>query len=250
MTALVLWHGWGMQPQVWDALRNQLAPYHLTTQAQALPGYAETTPLANDQAEALVDSLMQEVTQPVALVGWSLGAMLAMLAAKRHPAKISHLILFASTPSFVSRHDWPHGVAPTLVNAFVEQLAHSPTATLKNFITLFNKGDQHARRLTRDLTSTLIPDNGSPKQPSLATLQAGLSLLAELDYRQVATTIQQPCLLLHGQRDSLMPVSAAAWLAHAMQHAQLVILPLAAHAPFLSDPEYCAARIAHFLHEQ
>lgn len=249
MNAIVLWHGWGMQPQVWDALRARLAQYHLASQAQALPGYAGTVACANahaqSQAVAMVDLLMQDIAGPVVLCGWSLGALLAMLAAQRHPEKISQLILFGSTPSFVSRHGWLHGVAPALLNAFAVQLTHSPTDTLKSFITLFNQGDQYARRLTRDLTSALPSDKHAP--PSLSTLEAGLSLLAELDYRQLAATIQQPCLLLHGQRDGLMPVSAAAWLAQAMPNAQLEILPQAAHAPFLSDPEYCATRMANFL---
>lgn len=262
-----------MQPQVWDALRNQLASYPLTMHAPALPGYAGTLALhnipdntpdntsaktrANAQAtavavavadaEAMVDFLVQDIVGPVALCGWSLGAMLAMLAAQRHPNKISHLILFAATPSFVSRHNWPHGVTPSLLETFSDQLAHSPTDTLMSFIKLFNQGDFVARRITRYLHSSLMSVTGSPTQPSLATLKAGLSLLATLDMRQIAVSIQQPCLLLHGQLDSVMPVSASQWLVQAMPDAQLAILPQAAHAPFLSDPEYCTAKMANFL---
>jgi len=59
--------------------------------------------------------------------------------------------------------------------------------------------------------------------------------------------IRQPTLLLHGARDTLMPLSAAEWLQKHIQKAQLAVLPGASHAPFLSDTPKSAEIIVDFL---
>jgi pimeloyl-[acyl-carrier protein] methyl ester esterase len=60
--------------------------------------------------------------------------------------------------------------------------------------------------------------------------------------------IPQPTLLLHGARDTLMPLSSAKWLQKNMPQAQLAILPEASHAPFLSDTLKSADIVTEFLH--
>lgn len=287
MTAIVLWHGWGMQPQVWRALDLQLQQHGFVTRAPALPGYADAATPDWQQPAALIDCMLAGIDEPIALCGWSLGAMLAMMAALDHPEKISHLILCAATPSFVARTNWPHGIPVPVLAEFGRQVAASPFSARRNFITLFNQGDQHARRITRDLIALLQDGSASIAQqkaqsetptdalsatssdaasnapsdtppeaqtqtpaaslPSLQTLTDGLQLLAQLDLRHTIKNIRQPCLLLHGACDPLMPLSAVEWLARQLPNASLTIVPHAAHAPFVSDPDYCAAAIARFL---
>ena len=267
MTAIVLWHGWGMQPQVWRALGLRLQQHGFVTRAPALPGYADAATPDWQQPAALLDCMLAGIDEPIALCGWSLGAMLAMMAALDHPEKISHLILCAATPSFVARTNWPHGIPVPVLAEFGRQVAASPFSARRNFITLFNQGDQHARRITRDLIALFQDGSASIAQqkaqsetppeaqtqtpaaslPSLQTLADGLQLLAQLDLRHTIKNIRQPCLLLHGACDPLMPLSAAEWLARQLPNASLTIVPHAAHAPFVSDPDYCAAAIARFL---
>ena len=121
MNRLVLWHGWGMQPGAWDGLTARLASQfgtQLDIQAQPLPGYAGTAAPASYTPDALVDSMLADVPAPVTLCGWSLGAMLALHAAQRHPGKIARLILIGATPSFVQRPNWPHGMTQQALAEF------------------------------------------------------------------------------------------------------------------------------------
>jgi pimeloyl-[acyl-carrier protein] methyl ester esterase len=243
MSELLLWHGWGMQPAAWDSLAAQLEG-RCQLRAQALPGYAGTHAPEPYSLENLVDALLEPVTAPVTLCGWSLGALLAMLAAERHPAKVERLILIGATPSFIQRADWPHGMTPAALAEFAFAVASDPQSALKRFIALFNQNDVNGRAIGRELTRTL----SNADLPSAAVLDAGLALLRDTDLRAIAPTIRQPTLLIHGAHDPLMPLAAAEWLAATLPQARLDILPDAAHAPFLSDPARCAELIADFVH--
>ena len=240
MNPLVLWHGWGMHPAAWDALAAQLASQHrITSQAQALPGYAGSAAPATYTMDALTDVLLADVSEPITLCGWSLGAMLALHAAQRHPDKIARLILISATPSFVQRPNWPHGMTPKALAEFAATVETDPKTALKRFIALFNQGDVNSRSIGRALAQAVNIDD----LPPAAILAAGLVLLRDTD---LLPRIAQPTLLLHGAHDPLMPLAAAEWLAAALPQARLEVLQDAAHAPFLSDPARCAALIADF----
>lgn len=241
MTALLMWHGWGMHPAAWDGFTAQLA---VQPQTPPLPGYAATPAPVPYSLDALVDTLLVEQSAPVTLCGWSLGALLALHAAQRHPDKVARLILIGATPSFVQRPDWPHGMTPQALAEFTEAVARDPASSLKRFIALFNQNDVNSRRLGRELMQALT----TAPLPSSDTLVAGLDLLRDTDLRAQAPMIRQPTLLLHGAHDPLMPLAAAQWLAATLPQAQLSVLPDAGHAPFLSDAAQCAALVKEFLH--
>lgn len=241
MTALLMWHGWGMHPAAWGGFSAQL---DVSPQTPPLPGYAAAPAPVPYSLDALVDTLLAGQSAPVTLCGWSLGALLALHAAQRHPDKVARLILIGATPSFVQRTDWPHGMTPQALAEFTEAVAHDPTSSLKRFIALFNQNDVNSRRLGRELMQALT----TAPLPSSATLVAGLDLLRDTDLRALLPAIRQPTLLLHGAHDPLMPLAAAQWLAATLPQAQLVVLPDAGHAPFLSDAAQCAALVKEFLH--
>lgn len=240
MNQLVLWHGWGMHPAAWDGLAAHLK---MQARAAALPGYAGSAAPATYTMDALTDALLADVSAPITLCGWSLGAMLALHAAQRHPDRIARLILIGATPSFVQRPNWAHGMTPQALAEFAEAVEADPKTALKRFIALFNQSDVNSRSIGRALTQAL----GKDELPPAAILAAGLALLRDSDLRALAPQIAQPTLLLHGAHDPLMPLAAAEWLSAALPHARLEVLPDAAHAPFLSDPARCAALMADFI---
>lgn len=241
MNPLVLWHGWGMHPAVWDTLAAQLP---LAPTVVALPGYAGRPDCQPHALDALVDALMAGVDEPITLCGWSLGAMLALRAAQRHPVKVARLVLIAATPRFVQGPDWPHGMTPEALAQFTQGVASDPATALKRFIALFNQHDVNQRALGRELARALAVD----PLPSVSALVAGLNVLRDTDVRADLAHIHQPTLLLHGAHDPLMPLAAAQWLAAALPQATLAVLPEAAHAPFLSDAATCARLITEWLH--
>ena len=97
---LVLLHGWGLHGGIWSGLLPELDGFgeRLTPD---LPGHG-ASPCPGDEIglEALADRLVPGVPEGAAVLGWSLGAMVALTLARRHPERVSRLVLVAATPRF------------------------------------------------------------------------------------------------------------------------------------------------------
>lgn len=240
---LALISGWGLGAAAWGPVVDTLAArcrVHLVE----LPGYGATPPDGAGFAET-AQAVAAALPDGVALCGWSLGALLALQAARESapsaPQRIARLILVGVTPSFMQRADWTPARPPALLDTFAAAVREDAGATLQRFAALLNQGDAQARRLTRALASApggALPDG--------ATLDAGLRWLRDVDLRAQVPAIAAPTLLIHGERDPLMPLAAAQWLAERLPDARLVSFADAAHAPFLADPARFCALVADF----
>ncbi|MGC3965000.1 MAG: alpha/beta fold hydrolase [Rhodocyclaceae bacterium] len=227
---ITLLHGWGYRPAVWDGLIA-----HLGAEAHA----PALTPPGGDLAE-WADSIADDLAPGTTLVGWSLGAMLAMQIAARRLDLVGRLVLIGATPRFVTSHDWPHGLDATTVAAFSEGFARQPARTLQRFVALQVMNDA-ARGTIAPLLQSALAD----PQIEAEALARGLHILAESDLRTTLPAHATPTLLVHGRHDALMPVAAAQWLAERLK-ARLEIVEDAGHAPHASNPARIAERIRSF----
>lgn len=237
---LALIHGWGLGSAAWQPVVETLAA-HCRVHCIDLPGYGDTpasTATFAQTAQALVDALPCGVT----LCGWSLGGLLAVQAAHLAPQRIARLVLVGTTPGFVQRDGWAAAQAPALLDTFASAVRSDPAAALQRFVALLNQGDAQARQLTRTLAARLQ----TGKLPTAATLLAGLDWLRHTDLRPLLPAIAAPTLLIHGERDPLMPLAAGEWLAASLPGARLEAFAGAAHAPFLADPARFVALLAAF----
>jgi pimeloyl-[acyl-carrier protein] methyl ester esterase len=240
--ALALIHGWGIGKAVWQPLSEALAPYCELHRVD-LPGYgsAPPDPAGFEQtARGLVDALPEGIR----LCGWSLGGMLALQAALLAPQRIGGLILISSSPSFTQRGNWMHAQPPTLLDAFTAAVSENPEITLQRFVALLNQGDANPRVAIRALNDALAAEHC----PDTASLIQGLGWLRDIDLRNQLASIAVPALLIHGDKDPLMPLAAAQWLHDTLNDSQLEIIPGAAHAPFINAPERIARLIGDFCH--
>ena len=139
---LVLLHGWGMNLRVFDPLRARLAAHYAVTRDRS----AGTRPQSLDRRaargrQALLAGVAASVPRGATLLGWSLGAQLALELARDTRLAISRLVLIATTPRFVSGEDWPHGAAAhDAAAASPPELARDPSATVDEFLTLQVRG--------------------------------------------------------------------------------------------------------------
>ena len=234
MTApIVLLHGWGVTPQVWAPLQAELQAETLAPEILASEGSLDDWAMR----------LLHEIPAGSVLVGWSLGAMLAMAIAARAPQHISRLVLFAATPSFVKRKDWQQGLDAETTLAFRENFRKDPQRTLERFIALQALGDSE-----RASVSTALRSSIASHEKHGTALAHGLRLLEQSDLRSALPAASSRCLLIHGEQDALMPIAAAQWLSHRWSGSETFFMPGVGHAAFLSQPVSVAARIRQFIH--
>ncbi|MDR0780291.1 MAG: alpha/beta fold hydrolase [Pseudomonadales bacterium] len=240
-TPLFFLHGWAMTPAVWQPLIEALATgkSDFEIHAPALPGHDGNAAESASNLTAWADALAPGLPSGATVIGWSLGALLALELARTRPERVERLILFSVTPRFVSAPDWPHGLDTTVVASFTDGYLSQPNQTLRRFLALQTLGDPSRRQLLPQLEAAAVPHGGYP----LPALADGLKILAESDLRLLLTEIRQPVRLVHSSDDALMPVGAARWLAAALPRACLTEIERCGHAPLLSCPDDCAALI-------
>ncbi|WP_341675206.1 alpha/beta fold hydrolase [Niveibacterium sp. SC-1] len=209
--------GWAVSPRAFDALLAQLPEC--------------TVQLLDEGADPCA------FPEDAVLLGWSRGAQRALhLAARR---QVRGLILIAASPRFVAADDWTAALAADTVRGFREGFAHSAAATLKRFLALQALGDSQRATVLRQLGEYLL-DAATPG------LAASLDALGAADLRDETHLIDCPVLLIHGERDALMPVAAARWLALELDHADLFVFEDCGHAPHLSRAHETARLIRDF----
>jgi pimeloyl-[acyl-carrier protein] methyl ester esterase len=116
---------------------------------------------------------------------------------------------------------------------FGDELAASYESTMRRFMTLQLQGTERARAIVAELRAQL----GARGTPTPQGLADALAALTAIDLRPRVGAIGQPALVVAGDRDTLVPAGAGAWLAATLPAARLASIPGAAHVPFLSHSE-------------
>ena len=237
---IVLLHGWGLSSAVWGPLQAALDP-DLNVRAIDLPGHGSAPPVG-PQLEDWSDAVLKQLPEHCILVGWSLGAQLALHLAHHHPARVDRLVLISATPRFVQADDWPAAMPTTTLADFRYGFDADPAGTQRRFIALQGLGDGRRRSVLNALGGAATPADEARR----AALADGLGLLESTDLRSLVPEIRQPVRLLHGAGDTLMPGAAAEWLADTLPDGRLSTFTDSGHAPFLSRPRDCASLIEGF----
>ncbi|HKU86480.1 MAG TPA: pimeloyl-ACP methyl ester esterase BioH [Casimicrobiaceae bacterium] len=241
---LVLIHGFAMQGGVFAPLVPALALRH-RVHVMDLPGHGASAPIEPYDLPALADALHRatvDQVEPLAILGWSLGGMVALEFARTRPGRVRSLVLVATTPSFVTRPDWPNAMAPATLARFGDELRVAYRATLLRFLTLQVQGSDEGRRTLGVLRERLFAGG----DPDPRQLDAALRLLRDADLRPSLPSVRVPALVIGGARDALVPLAATKALATALPFATHRTIEGAAHAPFLSHPAAFAAALEGF----
>jgi len=244
---LVLFHGWGMHSGVFKPVVEELQK-DMQLVLVDLPGHGYSQSYAHfDDIDRTTDYLFEQLQsrleQQVVLCGWSTGSLIAQNMAIRYPGHVKKIVLLTGTPSFKIKSDWAHGVDITILEKFKNDLLANFDKTLNRFLSLqfmHSEGQKENLRLARELVF-------SRPTPHLDMLEAGLELLKSTDLRSRLSKIQSPTLIVNGERDSLIPTTAARYLAEQISDASAVIFKSCGHAPFLSHERYFNQHLKHFL---
>jgi pimeloyl-[acyl-carrier protein] methyl ester esterase len=235
-------HGWGLHSGIWDAFAPLLETGFRITRVD-LPGHGRSDWRGEASLDEWLDALLAVVPQPAVWLGWSLGGLVALRAAQRHPRQVTALVTLASTPCFVRKPGWQSAMLPSLLEAFAVELAQDYARTLNRFLSLQVRGSERANAVLKTLRATLLAHG----EPDTAGLLAGLDILRSSDLRDDMKSIACPWLMIMGDRDTLVPVGAGRDTSRLCAAARVEVIEGAGHAPFLAAPETVADRINRFL---
>ena len=234
---LTMLHGWGLNGAVWDGIRESLAE-HYTLHIVDLPGHGHSRGIATTTLTAMTDAVATAIPGHSHLLGWSLGGLVAQDLARRYAERIDKLMLVATTPCFLQCDNWQHALLPAVLADFGARLSDNYAATIKRFLALQVLNQPNARASVTVLQNA-VTSRGSTDH---AALKTGLEILRTTDLRGQIADVAQPALVLHGDHDALTPEPVGRWLTATLPNARYVMMPHAAHAPFLSHRDA-------FLHE-
>lgn len=229
MPAWVVLHGWGFDGSVMEPLARALAETR-HVHVVDLPGFGrdDATPGGGD-LHAMADTLAAQWSGPAHWLGWSLGGLVALDIADRHPGCVAGVDLLAASPCFVAGDDWP-GIPAGELERFIAELARDPAAAHRRFLGFQLAGSDGARGVLRQLRAHSA-ERGLPPEPALAT---GLKILRDADLRAVLPALSCPVRATLGGADPLVPPALAGPLDAAGVDTR--VIQGAGHAPFLSHP--------------
>ncbi|WP_439573363.1 alpha/beta fold hydrolase [Phreatobacter sp.] len=246
---LVFLHGWSVDRSFFDGQRP-LALEGFRVIAPDLPGH-DGAPIGQEPAtiaglaDATADLLARTGNEKVVLVGWSMGATVALDLIARHGAgRVAGLAIVDMTPKVPNAPDWSFGLAngQTLVEAL---------AAAERMGTAW---ERYAPRIAEAMFApdrpcgALLAARASEKiARRQGTIMAALwRSLVEADHRETVRTLPVPVLAIAGAESRLYRPEVARWIAAHAPAGRATVVQGAGHAPHVERPDAFNALVAGF----
>jgi pimeloyl-ACP methyl ester carboxylesterase len=236
LPAIVFLHGAGFDHTTWALHSRWFAHHGYGVLAPDLPGHGRSSDVAlpdiahmADWTAALLDAAGLAKAR---LVGHSMGSLIALETAARHPAKVSGLSLIGTAATMT--------VGPDLLKA-----AEANNHDAVDMVSIWGLGYQ--AELGGSLAPGLWMHSGA--QRVLENCRPGVlfnDLSACNAYQNAlaaAAQITVPTTLILGERDMMTPTKAGKALAAALPNARTVVLPGAGHMMMVERPDELLAAL-------
>jgi pimeloyl-ACP methyl ester carboxylesterase len=262
---MVLVHGLGGSHLNWCLLAPLLVP-HARLTAVDLAGFGLTHPHGRStgvraNADLLVRFLREVTGVPAILVGNSMGGMVSILAAERHPDDVAGLVLIDPSVPGALGDPFDRAVAANFA-AYATPLLGSrllarrrarltPAESVQEILDLCFVDPTRMPADLRAASEALVVERKEVAGLDAAFLAAARSLLkvnalAPAYWRAMAS-ITAPVLLIHGERDRLVPLRAARRVAKRNANWRLATIPDVGHVPQMEAPDRVAELIRAWL---
>lgn len=239
---LLLIHGFGANLNQWrhnlPALSRAAPVYAIDLLGFGDSEKAATLYGAELWAAQVSDFIQQVIGQPVALVGHSLGALVALTATHNHPDWVRQLALI-TLPLEANREDLVAGWVAALALR-VESLVANPLLMRSLFALVRRPGILRralagiytvAERVDDDLVNlfALPPCDRGAARTLCYLVRSRTDPSFSPSVKDMVATLAVPTLLLWGDQDRVIPVALAAGLAALSPHISLEVVPDAGH---------------------
>lgn len=237
---VVLLHG--TAPEAWGRLPDLLAAHHRVLSydrrgfgdnRRAAP--AQSLSVHADDAAAVIARHGGRAT----LIGWSMGGVIALEAAARHPELVDGLVLL-EPPLHAKRHPRPAMIS-AIAGAALLARAGRPEQGARRFLrwALARRDGRNDYDAMSDVWRRRLADGDDAAVVAELAQGTGEHLTADL-----LRGIRVPVAILRGDQSQRVFAAAAQRAAAAIPAAELVDVPGAGHAIQLDAPEAVAGQVA------
>lgn len=243
---LVFIHGWAMSGDVWRFQKELAETYRLII--PDLRGHGRSSAPASgycfqDFADDLLELFIALRLENAILIGWSMGAQVALQAFPVLRSRLAAVVLVSGTPRFTSTEGYSHGVPEVAVKGLALLLQRDFAGTVDDFCKrMFVDGE-----LSAELSGQIFCEVNKIVPPARHAVRQALKSLATTDLRAELALVDVPVLLIHGGSDSICLPSASQYMAEHLRDARIKIMKGAGHAPFISRPGEFAGILTEFL---
>ncbi len=227
---VILLHGAGMDHTVWSLPARWFAHHGFGVCVPDFPGHgrSEGPPIGtvSDLADWTIALLTELGAGPARVAGHSMGALVALECARRHPKRVSALALFGAAPSMPVHPQLLEAAAeqPALAAAMMTEWGHAAAARLGG-------GRNPGAWMTGGARRLLV------RAPE-GTLHAALRLCnAYADGLDAATAVAAPTRVVSGSEDRMTPARAGRRLSAAISGAEFEVIPDCGHMMMAEAPE-------------
>jgi pimeloyl-ACP methyl ester carboxylesterase len=266
---LVLVHGLGGSAVNWAAVAPALAE-HCRVVAPDLAGFGRTRSSGRSTSVAhnakLLRRFVEEVLGggPVVLVGNSMGGLISLMVAARHPELVSGLVLVDPAMP-VGIRARPH---PAVVAMFATMAIPAAGRTLMERRRSQQSAEDAALEVLRLCTvdvsrvpqdvvmlhAELVHEQQEYPDVDAELIRAARSLLWVIgrnrEYYRMLRRIQAPVLLLHGDKDRLVPIEAARRASRTFPEWRFAVAHDVGHVPQLEVPEWTLDQVLRWLRDE
>jgi pimeloyl-ACP methyl ester carboxylesterase len=224
---VVFVHGVGMDHTVWRYQTRRLANRGLRVVAPDLPGHGSSggglRRSVPDWAEWLVSFVYSRIDAPAMLVGHSMGGLVSLEAAVRHPTLVERLVLVGVGARMI-----PH---PALLAAATDDLPKAAGLIAGWSMPAAYRGSHPEPGLWEQGAIEALLRRSRP-----GVLAADLACCAAYDASEVAGEITCPTTLFSGSADRMAAAPGGRELSLLIPGAELVVLEGLGHEPMLQSP--------------
>lgn len=244
---VVFVHGWCMSSVVWKYQLHDLSS-SMRLLAPDLRGHGRSRGISGGLnfesfAADMVDLCDELDLSKVVLVGWSMGAQIALQSSAELSGRLAGMVLVSATPRFTASDDFPYALACTEAAGMRLKVQRNTQRALEGFYSrLFAEGELESHSSGTEIKQLL----SSIASPDTDSVLEALDALARADMRGLLATITVPTLIMNGAQDRICLPQASSYLKEHIHDAGQTVFPGCGHAPFLTQNQKFNADITKF----